>query len=410
MKLKDNFPKGSCKRKLPKYLPLVALATGALPALSNADSISGLYWHVGGGAENVAVTTLGSEGSGVDPIIVAAIINSSGAVEVIAYKDTNASKTGIQRIGFASDGGGCCGFIDSTVAITPLDSKRVATAVVGVFGLLSVQTWTIGSDSVTETGSAGSSYGSGGLDLGPLAIAAVSSSEVVTAARDDGSGQLVVMDWQYQPDNGFENPINADAAVTGVVSGNYGALAMVATQSNQVAVAECDSEDQLKLIAWKVGSSVGYLPVRQGSNVITSGCPVAASVSGELDLLGGRFVSTAALGSGGALQVATTQVTSSVAAPTVYAGWPGSATQVAICGDCSIDGFTQPLTAEIGHDGKLWLSTLGLNLNTNIDVNDGLQSIGIAPEGADSSGKFHFVTAIVNGGGNVQINTWELKP
>jgi hypothetical protein len=115
MKLRD---------KVRKSAALATLTTSALSyASANADSVEGLYFHIGGGAENVALTTLSSETGG-DSILVAAIINQAGAVEVIAYKDTNASKTGIERLGFASDDDGGMGFAPSAVAITNLDSRR----------------------------------------------------------------------------------------------------------------------------------------------------------------------------------------------------------------------------------------------------------------------------------------------
>jgi hypothetical protein len=115
MKLRD---------KVRKSAALATLTASALSyASANADSVEGLYFHIGGSAENVALTTLSSETGG-DSILVAAIINQAGAVEVIAYKDTNASKTGIERLGFASDDDGGMGFAPSAVAITNLDSRR----------------------------------------------------------------------------------------------------------------------------------------------------------------------------------------------------------------------------------------------------------------------------------------------
>jgi hypothetical protein len=393
-------------KHLMKALPAIALVAGALtPTLSNASSVLTNHSHIGGAAQNVALATL-NEGPGGTATLAAAIINSSGAIEVIAYND---SGTGIQRIGYASDAGGCCGFNDSYVAITTLDSTHVATAVVGAFGLLFVQTWTIGSDSVTETGSDGSSWGTGGLDFRSLAITAVSPSEVVTAARAANGGNLVVMDWNYVEGNGFENPINASSVTTGVVNGGYGNLGIVGIQSDQVAIAECDSNNKLKLIAWQVGSSVGYYPVRQGSEVVTNGCPVAVDINGSLNLEGGGFVSTASLAKGGAIEVAFSDVTPTTVevTETSSSGW-GNATQVAICGTCLLGGYSTPLTAQIGLNGNLWFG--GMNQDSHIGVGGTFQSVAVAPEGLDKSGKFHFATAIVNSAGNVEIDSWKLDP
>jgi hypothetical protein len=402
MNLKDNVLKSGA---------LAVLAAGALShGLAKADSVDSLYYHIGGGAENVALTTLGSVSSG-DPIIVAAIINPSGSVEVIAYKDTNASKTGIERLGFASDDDGGMGFAPSAVAITALGSTKVATTVVDHLGFIWVQTWSVGSAGVVETNSAmtqDSLLGSGGVSFESLAIVSPSPTEVVTAATYDGG--LVVLDWHYVADSGFVNPLNVAGAPSGDVPFGYGNLAMVVTGPSQLAVAECDNSNQLKLIAWKVGPSVSYIPKRQASSVVTGGCPVAASASGALDLTG-AYVSTASVGVDGALHVANSQVTSTSVSPTVLSGWLGSVSQPAICGQCSVGGLElEPLTAGIGHNGNLWFSNLVLNVDTKIAVRNVEEALAVTAEGADSAGDFRFATAVVNGAGNLQINTWKLKP
>jgi hypothetical protein len=392
-------------KHLMKTLPAVALAAGAsIPTLGNASSVAPNHSHViGGAAQSVALTTV-NEGPGGTATLAAAIINSSGAIEVIAYND---SSTGIKRIGSASDSGGCCGFNDSYVAITTLDPTHVATAAIGVYGLLSVQTWTIGADAVTETGSAGSSWGSGGLDFHSLAITAVSSSEVVTAARAANGGSLVVMDWNYVTGNGFENPVNYSSVTTGVVNAGYDNLGIVGTQSDQVAIAECDSSNKLKLITWQVGPSVGYYPVRQASEVVTDGCPVAVDINGTLDLEG-QFVSTASLASGGAVEVATSQVTpTTIGAPEMEGAW-GKATQVALCGACLLADYSTPLTAQIGLNGNLWFGPM--NQDSYIGLSGSFQAVAVAPEGVGKRGYFHFATAIVNGAGNVEIDSWLLEP
>jgi hypothetical protein len=51
-----------------------------------------------------------------------------------------------------------------------------------------------------------------------------------------------------------------------------------------------------------------------------------------------------------------------------------------------------------------------LNVDTHIAVTNDEQDVAITPEGADSAGNFYFATAVVNGAGNIQINTWKLKP
>jgi hypothetical protein len=400
-------------------VPLLALTTAALlPGLGHASSITKGYAHTAGSAQNVAVTVLGTPGTGHDATVVTATIDSSGAIVVTAYKDvitaSGTSTAGLDRIGSASDNGGCCGFIGSSVAITPLDATRVATAVVGVEGLLWVQTWSIGAKNVTETAADSSSYSTGGLDVTSLAIAAISPSEVITAARYADWGNLVVMDWSYVPGNGFENPVDYTATMSGVIAEGRGNLSMLATQSNQVTIAECDNSSQLKLLAWKVGASVAYTPTLEGSKVITSGCPVAVDTTGGINLLGGAFVSTASLATDGALRVATSDVTAAgaFAAPTLISGWPGKGTQVALCGTCSIDGYPDGLTALLGLNGNLWLTGAGLSLDTKIAVWNGYQDIGIAAEGLVTiAGKsaFRFVTASVDPAGKLEIDTWNLE-
>jgi hypothetical protein len=399
--------------KVLKSAALAVLMASALPhAAAKAESVEGLYYHIGGGAENVALTTLRSKASG-DPIIVAAIINAEGAVEVIAYEDTDKSASGIKRLGYASDDNGGMGFAPSAVSITALDSTKVATAVVDNLGLTFVQTWSVGSAGVVETNSAFTQnpvLGSSGVNFESLAIVSPSPTEVVTAATATYDGDLVVLDWHYVPGAGFVNPVNVGVGLAGDVPFGFGNLAMVVTTPSQVAVAECDGAFQLKLIAWKVGPSVSYTPKRQGSSRVSDGCPVAASVSGALDL-SGTFVSTASVNADGALQVANSLVTSTSASPTFLAGWLGNVSQPAICGQCSVGGDTlEPLTAGVGRNGHLRLGNLTLNVDTHIAVTNDEQDVAITPEGADSAGNFHFATAVVNGAGNIQINTWKLKP
>ena len=204
------------KPSLLQSLPLVALAMGSLfPALSSAESIKQQLSLPGDAAETVALTTIPTA-SGHD-LLVAAVVNSRGVVEVIEYKDTGSPKTGIQRIGSAYDAGSIGLSAYSEVAITTLDSTHVATAV-NADGYPLVQVWKIGSSGVSEAGyySGGPYWYVGTVDPHSIGITSVSSSEAVVAARDS-AGQLVMIDYLLSGGTGVQVPVTS-----GVVHAGYG--------------------------------------------------------------------------------------------------------------------------------------------------------------------------------------------
>src|ERR1700683_2032179 len=165
------------------------------------STISEISSAKAGAASQIAIATTAPVSSGgfvVGAYVLAATTDSNGFLKVIAWNIGDPS-SGLVRIGDATSTAS-----KQNVAIVGLDQNRVVTAHVDDTGSLSVGVWVVGE--LEFPGGSGPpadpivwlQVSAKGESATQVSIAALSSTEVVTAVRD-GSGNLRIDAWTITP-------------------------------------------------------------------------------------------------------------------------------------------------------------------------------------------------------------------
>jgi hypothetical protein len=225
----------------------VAVATAAWPQTSPAPTILyGTTISMLPTNEFAVATTVPTPQSPRAQYVVVAEANVDQDLEVLAWQDTTSSLEKLSRHGIAEDQGVV------SVAATGLDSNRVVTADVNEEGVLSIQTWAVGTGGVVSQRVYRTVAATASKDV---EIATVSSSEVVTA-YETTEGSLVVEAWTIS-----ESGLTAPMAVVGKLP-NVVEASIAVIDSGQVVTGAGDSKQGLWVNTWEIDSD-GVKPLDQ---------------------------------------------------------------------------------------------------------------------------------------------------
>jgi len=372
-------------------------ASSLLAAAAARAQVTPLYGATAGTVGQVAIATteLAVPGSfGRPTYVVAAVVNGSNNLEVIAWQDTFSK---LVRIGSASpaDANPNIG-LGSTVAAVGLDANRVVTADVDDTGTLNVDTWQLGGKSGISLQFGASTPAS---TAQTVAITRLSDTQVVTAYQNS-SGELTVEAWNI---DAIGIPTPAGMAT----GGTAGQIGIAAVSPTQVVTAEQDSEGHLKVIAWVVGTVSPVAGVEIGT--VTRQGDYTDSLAGMISIggFGGEAV-TAAVNGSSDLETVTWKVSATGSIVPLARSTSGNASAVAGA-ELPVEGIA--VTAARGSTGNLDVDVWREGREAGHDQMDTpIGSIAMAPDGTGilSGGNYYayFVTAAQNSQGNLDISMW----
>jgi hypothetical protein len=410
------------------YLRLAAVIALCLMMATRAcaqNIPSELYGKTAGSALYAAVATTTPLSS---PCCRAAyVVTMSNAllgapVELIAWHDTGSALVQIATANWNPGAGNTYGY-----ASTTLDANRVVAAYVDEKSTLYVGVWMVGAAKPSALylqgfGSVAASGTSVQAGISGISITALSSTEVVTAAKDP-NGDLRVQTWGIGA-NGSVTP--QGTAIGGTIQNPY----IVAINTTQVVTAVDTQSNERKLVAWEIGSGgtitrQGSLAVNEGAGNITTGIALAplGGILGTYEVMTSNEEYTNDNGCGGsgyAVQI-TSWTISSAGAVTLgksqTGGWGCNNYASATAWTPSLVPFTVELdflapdytiVAETWlYTGTGWIENGIAGDNT---LTDPFGNVAIAAEGTDASGRGYFVTAFPGTGGVLQVQVWSYYP
>jgi hypothetical protein len=345
-----------------------------------------IYGASAGAVNAVSVTSIPGAPTGA---VVAAVINSNRALEVIVWQDTG---TAYKQLTPAPTPRPPQPTSKTGVAVTYLDGDRVVTADCDNTGVLSIDTWSIGSSGAGLEGR---------ISTAPnmatsVSIASLSSTQVVTAIQTPG-GVLALEAWN----------ISSSGVPTLAASRSWNAIKEVAVaslNSNQVATAVRNSAGNLEVLVWDVKagsivpSPVGDViagPVSQVSIAAARGNAITSVIngSGDLEVIYWTVKSTGL---------------SSVAISKDDTGTADPASQVATCLGLGVS--TAPITAVCGTSSYLEVGdwTYALPKAKYLPFHTTSPVIAVALTAIGSSKYYeYFATASRSSSGDLQVEKWE---
>ena len=236
------------------YLVAAGLLAGsALHAQAPKYAGYGVSASTYGTAAAIATTTPAGFEDNRSGYVVAAIVDSSGGLEVEAWQDTTKA---LSEVGSADAD------TNNVVAAAAagVDSSHVVTADVDVNGVLSLRTWRVGTSGIAQLNHYDSAENTANpLGFTPfLGVVALSATQVLTA-YEDFSQNLMLQAWTVS--NGTTAPQMAGAAANG---GPALQVAIAAIDSSTVitAVIAPDSKtiaNDLQIATWGVDSTGVHL-------------------------------------------------------------------------------------------------------------------------------------------------------
>jgi hypothetical protein len=236
--------------------PLLAgllLAGGAVHAAS-PQYLYGASTNTYGTSAAVATTT-GTEFHNRSGYVVAAIVDSTGGLEVKAWQDTTLKLSEVGHVHADSN-------TIVAAAAAGLDSSHVITADVDVNGVLSLRTWTLGgTGGIAELNHYHSPVNTASpLGSTPvLGMVALSATEVVTASQDELQN-LTLQAWTVSDTTAMPQP--AGTAATGGPAVQI-AIAAIDSATVMTAVIASDSDGQagsdLQVTTWGVDTTGVHL-------------------------------------------------------------------------------------------------------------------------------------------------------
>jgi hypothetical protein len=185
--------------------------------------------------------------------VVVAESNANTNLEVLAWHDTTSSLVSTSTPGIVVSPGVI------GVGVTGLDSGRVVTADVNNTGVLSINTWTVGSAGVALQNGYSTAASTANHEV---AIATLSPTEVVTAYAAP-NGTLAVEAWTISaaglptPEStiGYQNENLAGSQNFTPPDGFFAAQVSIATVSpNQVVTAIADNNQSMWVTTWRIDS------------------------------------------------------------------------------------------------------------------------------------------------------------
>jgi hypothetical protein len=299
----------------------LALSTAALHAQSR------MYGVNYGTIDNLVSVTTTHPASG-ETDVVAAVANSKGALEVVAWQDPNidifTKFLPLVLLGHDSVPDSAI----SSVAITGLDADRAVTADVDNSGAVSINTWEIAKTGVSLQN---------GTTTAPdtataVSIARLSTNEVVLAIRTVG-GDLTVESWNISSSG-------VPTLESSAFAGESSLVAVAATSSSQVVAATRDSAGNQKVIVWAVEKGI---VTRKGDD--TAGPVEQLSIGAWF---GNNRAVTAAVDSSGVVETINWAVSASGSITRSSSAKGAAASQIA-----ATLGSGAPFTAAIGSKGDL---------------------------------------------------------
>ncbi len=242
---------------------LAPLMTGLLLAGGAVHATSPEYLYGAStdtyGAPAAVATTTGTEFDNRSGYVLAAIADSTGGLEVKAWQDTTHALTEVGHVHADSN-------TVMATAAAGLDSTHVVTADVDIKGVLSLRTWTLGGGAgIAQVNHYASSESTANpLGMTPfLGMVDLTATQVVTA-YEDSQQNLVLQAWTVGSTTA--SPVKAGAAANG---GPATQIAIAEIDSATVMTAVVTGEDELQVTTWGVdGTGVHYQDQYVMKNVV----------------------------------------------------------------------------------------------------------------------------------------------